>query len=505
MLRALATVALTAICAVGLWTTASGDGTESVTFSNQVVRIFQANCQSCHRPGDIAPFSLMSYEEAAPWAELIRDKTASREMPPWKAAEGCGEFRDVRRLADADIETIARWVEAGAPEGNPADMPPPLTFSDDWQMGTPDAVLVSTRGGYRLREGATEDIYRCFTIDPSFDADRFITGVDIRPGNRSVVHHVLLFVDRTGVSVGLDQADPGPGYTSFGGPGFVPTGGLGGWAPGAAPTVLPEGVGYFVPRGARVVMQIHYKPTGVAEVDTTEVGLYFARSPVRKDALFLPVINQSFTIPAGATDYPVTASVILPSWINLTMHSIAPHMHLLGREMDVKATYPDGTERCLISIRDWHFHWQGQYRYVEPVPLPGGTRIDLVARYDNSTNNHHQPSFPPVDVSWGEKTTDEMCIAFLGITVDAANREVSSPAVTSVGVRGGRLVVEGSDLRRGALVEVDGAPLRDSRAPNRHRATSKSDWQAAVPVGATVSITVLNPDGVRSAGVTFSR
>jgi hypothetical protein len=261
----------------------------------------------------------------------------------------------------------------------------------------------------------------------------------------------------------------------------------------------------MVPRGARVVLQVHYKPTGVEETDRTEVGLHFARSPVRKDALALPVINRSFTIPAGAEDYPVTASVTLPSWANLTMHAIAPHMHLLGRTMDVTATYPDGTERCLIRIEDWDFHWQGQYRYREPVPLPGGTRIDLVARYDNSEHNHHQPSFPPVDVSWGEKTTDEMCIAFLGITVDAANREVSSPAISRASVRGGRLVVEGADIRRGALVEVDGRVLRDSRVSGRRRVASRSDWQSAIPVGATVQLSVLNPDGARAPAVPFSR
>ena len=496
-------VTFLAVVLVG-WSRAAG-GEAPATFSNQVVRIFQANCQECHHPGDIAPFSLMTYEDAAPWAEAIREKTASREMPPWKASPGCGEFLGERRLSDDDIATIARWAAAGAPEGDPADLPPAVEFPDTWKLGEPDAVLVTTPNGYRLREGETEDVYRCFTVAPDFDADRFITAVEVRPGNRAVVHHVLLFVDRTGVSIGLDQADPGPGYTSFGGPGFLPSGGLGGWAPGAPPSVLPDGVGYMVPRGARVVMQVHYKPTGVEETDRTEVGLYFARAPVRKDALWLPVINQSFTIPAGAEDYPVTAAVELPAWANLTMHTIAPHMHLLGRTMEVKATYPDGTERCLIDIDDWHFHWQGQYRYREPVPLPGGTRISLVARYDNSERNHHQPSFPPVDVSWGEKTTDEMCIAFLGITVDAANRDVSSPALSAATVRNGRLVLEGTDLRRGALVEVDGRPLRDSRVSGRRRVTSKADWQSAIPTGTDVALTVLNPDGARSAALAFRR
>jgi mono/diheme cytochrome c family protein len=215
------------------------------TFSNEVARIFQNNCQSCHHPGDIAPFSLMSYEEAAPFAESIKEKTQSRQMPPWKAAPGCGEFANSRALSDEDIDTISRWVDAGAPEGNPADMPAPLSFPDEWKNGEPDFALVTAKNGFKIPAGVTEDVYRCFTLPTNFSSDRFVTGIEIKPGNRTIVHHVLLFLDGTGASVALDRADPGPGYSMFGGIGFTPTGFLGGWAPGGAPQTLPEGTGFL--------------------------------------------------------------------------------------------------------------------------------------------------------------------------------------------------------------------------------------------------------------------
>ncbi len=478
---------------------------EPVTFSNQVVRIFQDKCQTCHHPGDIAPFSLMTYEESVEYADQIAERTASHQMPPWKPVEGCSEFLNKRSLSDDEIETIGRWVADGAPEGDPADMPASLTFPDEWKLGEPDVELVSTRQGYKVPASASSDIYRCFTVATNFDTDRFITGVEVRPGNHKIVHHILLFIDTSGVSVDLDRADPGPGYTSFGGPGFNTIGSLGGWAPGAPPTELREGTGYLVPRGARVVMQIHYKPNGEDEVDQTRIGLHFARSPVYQDAIVLPLINRNFTIPAGARDYPVNVSFSLPPGVNLTLESVAPHMHLLGREMQVTATLPGGERRCLIYINDWDFHWQGAYRYADRIPLPGGTQIDVQALYDNSELNHSQPNFPPQDVSWGERTTDEMCIAFLGITVDAEHRTPSEPALDGAEVKGSRLVVSGQDIRNGSIIEVNGAPLRDSRTKSRHSCSSRADWLEAIPEGTTVNVTVLNPDGARSQPIVFSR
>jgi mono/diheme cytochrome c family protein len=474
------------------------------TFSNEVVRVFQQNCQSCHNPGDIAPFSLMTYEEAVPFAESIKAKTQARQMPPWKAVAGCGEFENARALDDEDLDTIVRWVDAGVPEGDPAHLPPPLAFPDEWKNGEPDLALVTAAKGYKIPAGVTEDIYRCFTLPADTIADRFVTGVEIRPGNRAIVHHVLLFIDGTGASVALDRADPGPGYSMFGGVGFTPTGSLGGWAPGSAPQNLPEGTGVLVPRGARIVVQVHYKPNGLEEIDATQIGLKYARGPVYQDMFVLPVWNRTFTIPADARDYPVNASLTLPQAVNITLRAVAPHMHLLGREMQVTATLPDGERRCLIYIDDWDFHWQGQYDFAQPIPLPAGTRIDVAARYDNSELNHNQPSFPPIPVSWGERTTDEMCIAFIAFTVDAQRRVPSTPAVDAVRFVGSKLLVDGTELMAGAFIDVDGTVLRDT-VVKKKRLVSKRDWEDLIPPGREVRISVLNPDGGRSEPVAFSR
>lgn len=411
-------------------------GGSQATFTNQVVRILQNNCQVCHHPGDIAPFPLMTYEEAKLRAPLIKEVTEKRYMPPWKPVEGCGEFKNSRRMSDGDVATLAQWVDAGAPEGDPADMPTPRQFPDRWSLGQPDAVL--DLGTDYLPDPAGSDVYRCFSIPTNFAEDRWIGSVDVKPGNRAIVHHVLLFVDRTGQSAQLDANDPGPGYTCFGGPGFSPASTqdsgefvLGGWAPGAAPQVLPEGVAARVPAGARIVLQVHYKPNGHPETDRTQVGLYFPTQPVRKQYRTLPIANRGFLIPAGAEHHKVTATLKLPAYLDVHAVSMSPHMHLLGREMKVEAESPDGSTRCLIDIDNWDFHWQGGYQYKEALPVPGGTTIRVTAYYDNSANNPENPNSPPKDVRWGERTTDEMCLLFVGFTADLENL-AAPPSRTTV-------------------------------------------------------------------------
>lgn len=487
-------------------TTNAAAPAEPATFSNQVVRIFQENCQNCHHPGDIAPFSLMTYADAEPWSASIKAKTTTGAMPPWKPVEGCGEFANKRGLTEDEIAAISEWVDSGSPEGNPADMPESLVFDNGWKLGVPDVELKTVPNGYRVPASASADIYRCFSIPTNFTADRFITAVEVSPSNRKIVHHVILYIDTTGISVSLDQQDPGPGYTSFGGPGFPTIGTLGGWAPGAPPQVLRDGTGYLVPKGARIVAQVHYKPNGMDEVDTTSIALRFARSPVFQDVIVLPVINQNFTIPANARDFPVTASFTLPPHVNVKLEYIAPHMHLLGREMQLTARNLVTDERtCLIYIDNWDFHWQGSYKYNEPLAIPGATIVELTARYDNSELNHNQPTIPPVDVSWGEKTTDEMCIGFLGMTIDAEHREPSTPVVSGVRLQGSKLIIEGEDIRPGSLITVNGDLVRDTKVKSRHKALSKGAWTAVIPVGETVVVSVLNPDGASSPGFAFQR
>ncbi len=395
----------------------AGLAAEPVTFSDQIVRIFQASCQECHRPGGVALFALTSYQEAYPWRQHVLEATQRGKMPPWKPVPGYGDFRDARRLAPEDRELLARWVAAGAPEGDPAKLPPPRQFPSSWTLGEPDLIL--DLGTSYTVAGHAADIYRCFTIPTSFPDDRWVAAVEVIPGNRKIVHHVLTYLDATGASVQLDDADPGPGYTCFGGPGFAAVGGLGGWAPGARPHTLPPEVGLLLPAKARVVVQMHYNNHGGHdETDRTKIGLHFARSPIEKRVRIIPVLNRTFTIPAGAARHEVRAAWSVPPGWDLHALAISPHMHLLGREMKVTATYPDGTTRPLIYVDDWDFNWQGSYTFVEPVPLPGGTRIDVLSIFDNSATSPRRPPGPLKDVGWGEGTHDEMCIAFLRVTVD---------------------------------------------------------------------------------------
>ncbi len=397
-------------------------GAASVTFNNQVVRILQARCQTCHRPGGIAPFSLVSYGDAFVNRVNIVKQTSERHMPPWHVDSSCAPFEDDPSLTEQEIGTLARWVSSGAPQGDPSDLPEPRIFPDGWELGPPDQVL--TMPEPMTPDFKDGDVYRCFVLPTGFSEDRFVSAVEVTPGSRKMVHHVILFVDTSGAARRLDEAEAGPGYKCFGGPGFdvsATSASLGGWVPGNRPRPLPDGVGMPLPRGSSVVMQVHYSErSGVRETDVSSVGLYFAKGSVRKRLLFAPVINQAFTIPAGAADYEVTASIpFLPFGVHVL--NVTPHMHLLGRTMKVTATLPDGRQVCLVNVPDWDFHWQGTYTYKTPVALPFGTRIDLSAHYDNSTGNPENPNDPPKDVRWGENTTDEMCIAFLGVTLDAEN------------------------------------------------------------------------------------
>jgi mono/diheme cytochrome c family protein len=401
-------------------------GSPPVTFNNQIVRLLQDNCQACHRPGDIGPFPLITYQDAHGQQDKILGVVESRKMPPWKPVPGFGDFVAPRRLSAQQIDIVRAWVESGAPEGDARDLPPPRQFPDMWTLGQPDAVLAPAES-FEVPSG-DRDLYRCFVIPTSFAEDRYLSAVEYLPGNRKVVHHVLTFLDTTGQAEALDRADPGPGYTCFGGAGFLPQGSIGGWAPGSLPTVMREGVGMLLPAGARVVMQVHYhNQTGVTHEDRSRIALHFATKPVDKRYRSIPVWNRGLTIPAGAERHEVRASWTVPAAWNLHAIGVFPHMHLLGREMTVTATYPDGTTRPLIRIDDWDFHWQGGYDYVQPVPLPGGTRIDVVAIYDNSERNRRNPNKPPKEVSWGEGTSDEMCIAFIRVTVDAERLNYRPP------------------------------------------------------------------------------
>lgn len=382
---------------------------ENVTFSKQVVRVFQQHCQACHRPGEVAPFSLMTYRDAFARRDDIADVVRSRYMPPWKAVPGHGEFADVRRLSEADIALIARWVTGGAPEGDGRDLPAPRTFPSGWTLGTPSAV-VAMEEPFTVPP-RTRDVYRCFSVPLSLPAEgRFIRAAEVRPGNRKIVHHVLTFLDLTGRSLELDRAEPGPGYTCFGGPGFDSAGGLGGWAPGYPGIEMPAGVAWGVPPRARLVVQIHYNnPGDTPETDLTRLGLHFTAGPFDRRLHGLLASAWGFSIPAGAPRTLVKATTSVTE--DLEAIAVHAHMHLIGREMTVTARLPDGRLEPLLRIDDWDFDWQLLYYFKRPVALPAGTRIEAECVYDNSAANPRNPSKPPRLVTSGFETTDEMCQA----------------------------------------------------------------------------------------------
>ncbi len=384
------------------------------TWSRDVAPLVWKNCAGCHRPGQVAPFALLDYKDAKKRAEHIDEVVSLRRMPPWRPEPGYGDFEDCRRLTEAEIDLIGRWVEGGAPEETPADLPAAPSFADDWTLGKPDLVLEMPEEYEIPADGP--DVYRCFVLPLGLDEDRNVGAVEFRPGNRRVVHHALFFLDSTGIGRMKDEGDAGPGYTSFGGPGFPPTGGLGGWAPGATPRWLPDGLGRLVLKGSDLVMQIHYHPDGKPETDRSTIGIYFSDKPVTNWVGSIPLSKRKFKIPAGEARYKVTSSFTVP--VDLHAIGVVPHMHLLGTQMKAWAVLPDGKEVPLVWIPDWDFNWQDQYIYKEAISLPKGTRLELEAYFDNSERNPQNPNKPPKAVRWGEKTTDEMCICFLMIYAD---------------------------------------------------------------------------------------
>jgi hypothetical protein len=306
------------------------------------------------------------------------------------------------------------------PEGDSRDLPKmPAVPSGKWALGKPDALFEMPQPYKVSADG--RDIYRCFIIPTNFPTDKWIDGIAFAPGNSTVVHHASVFVDTSGAARRLDAQDEAPGYTNptpGNGPGFsAPLGALGGWTPGHAARRLPNGVGLQVPKGADLVMEVHYHPSGKPETDQTRFGLYFARGPIDKRLRMADVSNITFEVPAGDPDYVATATAMVP--FDITVLSVTPHMHNLGRSMAMTAALPDGTKRSVVDVPHWDFRWQPSYRFKTPLKLPRGTRLDLSAHFDNTDKNPDQPHQPPRLVRWGESTSDEMCTCFFAYTLDS--------------------------------------------------------------------------------------
>ncbi len=400
------------------------------TFSKEIAPILFQNCASCHRVGEVGPFPLLTYEDARKRAKTIAVAVEKRLMPPWKATPGLVSYHDETRLTDPQIALIKAWADAGAPEGNRAVLPPAPKFPTGWSLGEPDLVLQSDRE-FRL-DAEGRDVYQCFVIPTNLAEDRYLSAIEVRPDNRRIVHHVIAYTDTTGRGRQRDAETAELGYRTFGGPGVPGAQWLEGWAPGKNPRHLPPSHGIFVPKGADIILQVHYNKTGKPETDRTKIGFHFTKGPVDKRVRIHTHAFPALNIQPGNANYTVTSSYTVPS--NVTVLAVWPHMHLLGRTISVEATLPTGAKQPMVTVPDWDFNWQLGYHFKEPLKFPSGTKIQLTARYDNSENNPANPSRPPKAVRWGEQTTDEMCIAFYAYTVDS---EHLTQGIAASGMKGG--------------------------------------------------------------------
>ena len=427
---------------------------EAPVFTEQVAPILFQNCAGCHRPGEIGPFPLLTYEQARKRARQIAEVTGSRFMPPWHAEAGHVELLNPRVLTAEQIATLRRWYEAGAPQGDPKKLPKPPVFTEGWQLGKPDLALKMDKPFKLYAEG--RDIYRNFVFPLNLPEDKWVRAVEFRPGTRSIVHHALFFLDTTGEARAADAADPEPGYADRGRAGrkFPP---VGGWAVGSNVRVLPEGLAYRYPKDADLVVQTHFHPTGKEEEELTTIGVYFADQPPTRSFVGVqlpPAFGEisGIDIPAGETNYVVRDSFTLP--VDVEAFSIAAHAHYLGKVMTMKAALPDGKELILLRMPDWDFAWQEQYTFKHRAKLPKGTRLESEIRYDNSATNPRNPTSPPVRVKWGPATTDEM--GSITLHVVAAHEEETSSLRELLRDHSADMVIERAVKRpqRGQMVKA---------------------------------------------------
>ena len=386
-----------------------------VTFNRDIAPILFHSCSTCHRPGEAAPFSLLTYSEAKRHARQIADVTRSRTMPPWLPQPQELKFADELRLSDAEINLIARWVEQGAIEGNAADLPAPPKFVEGWRLGKPDLILTATKALVLPPQGT--DTYWNFVFPVPIEKTRWVKAVEIRPGDKRYVHHANILVDRTGA---LRQRESTPG-AGFGGMEiriesqvFDPDSHLLFWKPGTAPSVEPKGMALRLDPGTDLILNTHLQPSGKPEMIQPSIGLYFTPQPATKFPMLLQLEDDvKLDIPAGQKDFLVTDDFTLP--VDVDLLAIYPHAHYLGKDIQALATLPDGTKKTLIHIPDWNLNWQAVYRYAQPVHLPKGTTVSLRYVYDNSEENSLNPNHPPARVVAGNRSSDEMCHLWLQV------------------------------------------------------------------------------------------
>jgi len=389
------------------------------TYSKDVMPILQKHCQSCHRPGEAAPFSMLTYEETRPWTGAMKMAVRQKVMPPWYADPQVGHFSNDRSLTQEEIDTIVAWVTAGAPEGDPKDMPPPLSFVEGWGIPKPDITFQLPKEFPVPKSGMVE--YQYVIVPTGFTEDKWVQAAEVRPTERSVVHHIIAYVREPGSNYFKGQKAgeffeaPPPKTDEPADTSALPSDFLVGYAPGQPAEILQPGEAKLIKAGSDIVFEVHYTPNGKAVMDRTKLGLVLAKEPPKKRVQTLSATNGTFKIPPGDPNYRVDASFEIRK--PLTLASIHPHMHARGKDFEYRVVFPNGDTRTILRVPQYNWHWQLWYNLAEPIDLPVGARIECTAHFDNSKNNPENPD-PTKTVIWGQQSWDEMMVGFFNLVYD---------------------------------------------------------------------------------------
>jgi hypothetical protein len=392
----------------------------TVTFTKDVAPILQKHCQTCHRPGEAGPFSMLTYEDLRPFTGAMRVAVQHKIMPPWFADPQFGHFSNNRALSEQEIKTIVAWVVAGVPKGDPKDMPPPASFTEGWGIPKPDLVFQLPKAFPVPETGMVE--YQYVIVPTGFTKDTWVQAAEVRPTERAVVHHIIAYVREPGSNYFKDQK---PGDFFIAPPAkaddktdtsALPSDFLVGYAPGQPAEILQPGQGKLIKAGSDIVFEVHYTPNGKAVMDRTKLGLVLAKEPPKNRVQTLSANNGTFKIPPGDPNYQVDASFEIAK--EVTLAALHPHMHTRGKDFEYRLVFPNGETRTILRVPAYNWHWQLWYNLEEPIVLPKGTKIECTAHFDNSSNNPENPD-PTKTVIWGQQSWDEMMVGFFNLVYDA--------------------------------------------------------------------------------------
>ena len=389
------------------------------TFTKDIAPILFDRCVQCHRAGDIGPMPLVTYEQARPWSAAIKEAVLKRRMPPWFADKAHGVFRNDRALSDAQIATVTAWVAAGSPKGDEKDMPPPPQFAEGWSFGRPPDLVVEMPAEVKVQATGVLDMQNYYVRVP-FDEERFVEAVELRPGNRKVVHHSIVNIVSIPEAVKPEELVTGKKHGRIGWK-------LIGQAPGKGAESHPEGIAKLIKPGTYFEFNMHYTPTGKEETDRTKLGLWFAKGPVHHEVVTASAAQETYldgkkaargqlpNIPANTDNWRIEGRTAVKD--DITLYSMSPHMHFRGKDMKFVVVYPDGRDEVLLNVPRYNYEWQLNYELATPAKIPAGSTITVIAHYDNSKNNARNPA-PDEDVIWGQQSWNEMFIPWMEYSVD---------------------------------------------------------------------------------------